>query len=304
MLKIRQIVFYVSHTTLSFALFGNVFQTKKSSNIREVISNILDMGGKIMIEREFAAFLKNNTDLNVDDYEQFEHIDNSVDFALSIGGDGTFLKTAQQVVKTNIPVVGINTGRLGFISEVTPYDSRLFFENLFSGKYWLEERSLLQCSFDGENQHVSPFALNEIAVLKHDISSMIDISTYVNGKYLATYLADGLVVSTPTGSTAYSLSVGGPIVSPDSKSIIISPVAAHSLSIRPLVLNDSVKIRLEVKSRSNNFMVAIDGRSTSFQDTTTMEITKAPYSINIVRSMDHSFFDTLRNKMLWGADKR
>ncbi len=180
----------------------------------------------------------------------------------------------------------------------------MFFENLFSGNYQLEERSLLQCSFDCESKDVSPFALNEVAVLKHDISSMISIDAYVNDKYLATYQADGLVVSTPTGSTAYSLSVGGPVVSPDSRSIIISPVAAHSLSIRPLVLNDNVRIKLKVKSRSENFMVAIDGRSTSFQDTTTVEIAKAPFSINIVRSSDHSFFATLRNKLLWGADKR
>ncbi len=294
----------MSKTAFSFALFGNVFQTKKSSNIREVIKNILDFGGKITIEREFAAFLKDNTDLYVGDFGEFEHIDDTVDFALSIGGDGTFLKTALQVGQTNIPVIGINTGRLGFISEVTPQESRMFFENLFSGNYQLEERSLLQCSFDCESKDVSPFALNEVAVLKHDISSMISIDAYVNDKYLATYQADGLVVSTPTGSTAYSLSVGGPVVSPDSRSIIISPVAAHSLSIRPLVLNDNVRIKLKVKSRSENFMVAIDGRSTSFQDTTTVEIAKAPFSINIVRSSDHSFFATLRNKLLWGADKR
>ncbi len=294
----------MSNTTFSFALFGNVFQTKKSANIREVINNILDFGGKITIEREFAAFLKDNTNLCVDTFGTFDNIDNSVDFAISIGGDGTFLKTAQHVGQTNIPIIGINTGRLGFISEVTPLDSRSFFEHLFAGNYKLEERTLLQCSLDGDDNEVCPFALNEVAVLKHDVSSMISINTYVNDKYLATYQSDGLVVSTPTGSTAYSLSVGGPIVSPDSNSIIISPVAAHSLSIRPLVLNDNVRIRLKVESRSENFMVAIDGRSKSFQDTTSVEIVKAPFSIKIVRSPEHSFFATLRNKLLWGADKR
>lgn len=294
----------MSRTSFSFALFGNTFQSEKSTNIKEVIDNITTLGGNIYIEKDFAVFLEDSVGLHLGKYSIFENVDDSMDFALSIGGDGTFLKTVQQIGLFDIPIIGINTGRLGFISDVPPLNSMPFFENLFSGKYQLESRSLLQCRFnDGQNVD-NPFALNEVAILKHDMSSMISISTYVNENYLATYQADGLIVSTPTGSTGYSLSVGGPIISPDSKSIIISPIAAHSLSIRPFVLNDNVQVCLKVKSRSRNFMIAIDGRSTSFRDSTTIIINKAPNPIHIVRSLDHSFFSTLRKKLLWGADKR
>ena len=294
----------MSRTSFSFALFGNTFQSEKSTNIKEVIDNITTLGGDIYIEKDFAVFLEDSVGLHLGKYSIFENVDGSMDFALSIGGDGTFLKTVQQIGQFDIPIIGINTGRLGFISDVPPLNSMPFFENLFSGKYQLESRSLLQCRFnDGQNVD-NPFALNEVAILKRDMSSMISISTYVNENYLATYQADGLIVSTPTGSTGYSLSVGGPIISPDSKSIIISPIAAHSLSIRPFVLNDNVQVCLKVKSRSRNFMIAIDGRSTSFRDSTTIIINKAPNPIHIVRSLDHSFFSTLRKKLLWGADKR
>ena len=163
---------------------------------------------------------------------------------------------------------------------------------------------LLTVEADGDSIASSPFALNEIAILKHDNSSMISINTSVDGSYLATYLADGLVISTPTGSTGYSLSVGGPIISPDSKTIVLSPIAAHSLAVRPIILNDNVKIELHVQSRSHNFMLAIDGRSESLYEGTALTIQAAPYKLKIVRRADHSFFDTLRSKLLWGADKR
>ena len=294
----------MNNGTLTFALFGNTYQKEKSANIKEIVQDIVDLGGRIIIEHEFAEFLKDSVGLCVNDCCVFDSVSDEIDFALSIGGDGTFLKTAQQVGRSSIPIIGVNTGRLGFISDVSPVEAKTFFRNIFEGKHCIEERSLLQCSFHGEKLSQSPFALNEVAILKHDMSSMISICTYVNDNYLATYQADGLIISTPTGSTGYSLSVGGPIISPESKSLIISPVAAHSLSFRPFVLNDDVKVSLEIKSRSHNYMVAIDGRSESFCDTTTVDIFKAPYSIKIVRSAGHSFFATLRNKLLWGADKR
>lgn len=294
----------MNNSVKKFALFGNIYQTEKSYNIKQVIKDILDIDGKIIIENEFATFLENTTDLNLEDFNKFTSIDGNVDFALSFGGDGTFLKTAQQVGNSGIPIIGINTGRLGFISDLSPLDSKVFFQNLVQGNFTIEKRTLLMCKFIGEETLPNPYALNEVALLKHDISSMISISTYVDDVYLATYQADGLIISTPTGSTGYSLSVGGPIISPDSKSIILSPIAAHSLSVRPFVLNDDVKISLKVKSRSRNYMVAIDGRSESLHDSTSIEITKANYCIRIVRPKNHSFFDTLRNKLLWGLDKR
>lgn len=278
----------------------------------QVLQSISAIQGKIIIENDFAEFLKqvglieNNIAIPFQgiSFSQVKAEDIDADFAISIGGDGTFLKTAQFVGKHQIPIIGINTGRLGFISDLQPQASADFFRNLMAGHFQIEERSLLQCQAVGETLIGNPYALNEIAILKHDISSMISVGTYVNDSYLATYQADGLVVSTPTGSTGYSLSAGGPIIAPDSKSIILSPIAAHSLSVRPFVLNDNVRITLKVKSRSHNYMVAIDGRHEELNDITTIEITKAPHSIRIVRPEGHSFFDTLRNKLLWGADKR
>ncbi len=294
----------VSRLNKTFAIFGNKFQAEKSANIREVLHNIAATGSSIVIEQDFADFLSRHVDISDIPFTAAHHADIDADFAVSIGGDGTFLNTARLVGNRNMPIIGINTGHLGFISDILPQDAASFFRDLADGNYKIEERSLLAVDTDGDSITSSPYALNEIAILKHDNSSMISINTSVDGSYMATYLADGLVISTPTGSTGYSLSVGGPIISPDSKTIVLSPIAAHSLAVRPIILNDNVKIELHVQSRSHNFMLAIDGRSESLYEGTTLTIQAAPYKIHIVRRADHSFFDTLRSKLLWGADKR
>ena len=284
----------------TFAIFGNKFQAEKSANIKQVLQSIAATGSRIVIEQDFAEFLRRNVDISRIYFEQAQHQDITADFAVSIGGDGTLLNTARLVGNRNMPIIGINTGRLGFISDILPQDADSFIRSIIEGNYKTEERSLLQVEGDG----VQACALNEVAILKHDNSSMISIHASVDDNYLATYLADGLVISTPTGSTGYSLSVGGPIISPDSKTIVLSPIAAHSLSVRPVILNDNVKIELRVQSRSHNFMLAIDGRSESLYEGTVLSIQAAPYKIRIVRHSEHSFFETLRNKLLWGADKR
>ena len=284
----------------TFAIFGNKFQAEKSANIKQVLQSIAATGSRIVIEQDFAEFLRRNVDISRICFEQAQHQDITADFAVSIGGDGTLLNTARLVGNRNMPIIGINTGRLGFISDILPQDADSFIRSIIEGNYKTEERSLLQVEGDG----VQACALNEVAILKHDNSSMISIHASVDDNYLATYLADGLVISTPTGSTGYSLSVGGPIISPDCKTIVLSPIAAHSLSVRPVILNDNVKIELRVQSRSHNFMLAIDGRSESLYEGTVLSIQAAPYKIRIVRHSGHSFFETLRNKLLWGADKR
>lgn len=296
----------VSKLNKTFAIFGNKFQAEKSANIKQVLQSISATGSRIIIEQDFAEFLRRHVDISRIYFEQAPYQDIAADFAVSIGGDGTFLNTAQLVGNRNMPIIGINTGRLGFISDILPQDADNILRDIAEDNYKIEERSLLQVD------ELSPtggdlegaFALNEVAILKHDNSSMISIHATVDGNYLATYLADGLIISTPTGSTGYSLSVGGPIISPDSKSIVLSPIAAHSLSVRPIILNDSVKIEFCVHSRSHNFMLAVDGRSESLYEDTTITIQAAPYKLQIVRHNDHSFYDTLRNKLLWGADKR
>lgn len=289
---------------LTFAIFGNTYQAEKAAPITTVLHSILNIGGRIVIEEEFATFLHQVADLSAVPHATASNADIRADFAISIGGDGTFLNTARMVGQRHMPLIGINTGRLGFISDLLPQDTDQFFLCLKQGQYQIDERSLLQVSSDGNQLSCSPVALNEIAVLKHDNSSMINIHAEVDDAYLATYMADGLIVSTPTGSTGYSLSVGGPIISPNSRSIVLSPIAAHSLSVRPIVLNNDVHITLSIHSRSHNFMIAIDGRSKSLPNETVLHIQTAPYRLRIVRPVHHSFFDTLRNKLLWGADKR
>lgn len=230
--------------------------------------------------------------------------DFTADMVISIGGDGTFLKAARRVGRKGIPILGINTGRLGFLADISPEEMEETFNEIHAGRYSVEERSVLQLICNDTHLQECPYALNEIAVLKRDSSSMISIRTAINGAFLNTYQADGLVIATPTGSTAYSLSVGGPIIVPHSNTIAITPVAPHSLNVRPIVIRDDWEITLDVESRSHNFLVAIDGRSETCKETTQLTIRRADYSVKVVKRFNHVFFDTLRTKMMWGADGR
>jgi len=226
------------------------------------------------------------------------------DLAISVGGDGTFLKTAAAVRDGGVPIWGINTGRLGFLADTAPSQAEEAVERLLRGDYGVEERSLLSVRAEGAELATYPFALNEVAVLKYDNSSLINISTHIDGELLANYVADGLIVCTPTGSTGYSLSVNGPIVSPNSPSLCISAVAPHSLNVRPVVVSDSVEIALTPTSRTGKFLLAIDGRSQTLEAGTRLLLRRAPYTCRVVKVIHPSFFDTLRDKMMWGADQR
>jgi NAD+ kinase len=234
----------------------------------------------------------------------FEGNDFEADLVLSMGGDGTFLRAASYVGNKNIPILGINTGRLGFLADVSPEEMEDTFKDIYNHNYKVEDRSVLQVISNGQPLKGYPCGLNEIAVLKRDSSSMITIHTSINGAYLTTYQADGLVIATPTGSTAYSLSIGGPVIVPHSNTIAITPVAPHSLNVRPIVINDDWEITLDVESRSHNFLVAIDGRSETCREGTRLIIRKADYNIKVVKRPNHVFFHTLRDKMMWGADSR
>ena len=230
--------------------------------------------------------------------------DIEADLAISLGGDGTFLKAASLVGSQQIPILGINTGRLGFLADVLPDEMDEAFDEIFQGRYCTEERSVLQVTPQSGRLTLNPYGLNEIAVLKHDSSSMISIHTSINGEELTTYQADGLVVATPTGSTAYSLSVGGPIIVPHSRTFALTPVAPHSLNVRPLVIDDDAVISLRIESRSHNYLVSVDGRSESLCEKTELTVSKASYTVRVVKRENHHFFSTLRNKMMWGADVR
>ena len=289
---------------MKFALFGNTYQAKKSAHVERLLSILSQHNAEVHICREFYQFLTNDLKISIRHAGVFDGNNFEADMILSIGGDGTFLKAASRVGKKNIPILGINTGRLGFLADISPEEMEETFDEIYNNHYKVEERSVLQLRCDDERLMQSPYALNEIAVLKRDSSSMISIHAAINGAPLTTYQADGLVISTPTGSTAYSLSVGGPVIVPHSKTIAITPVAPHSLNVRPIVICDDWEITLDVESRSHNFLVAIDGRSESCKETTQLHISRADYSIKVVKRFNHIFFDTLRNKLMWGADIR
>ena len=289
---------------MKFAIFGNTYQAKKSTHVERLLSILDRHRAEVYICREFYQFLTDDLKLQIRQAGVFEGNDFEADMVLSIGGDGTFLKAASRVGSRNIPILGINTGRLGFLADVSPEEMEDTFNDIYSNNYRIEDRSVLQVSCKEQELKGYPFGLNEIAVLKRDSSSMISIHTAINGAYLTTYQADGLVIATPTGSTAYSLSIGGPVIVPHSNTIAITPVAPHSLNVRPIVINDDWEITLDVESRSHNFLIAIDGRSETCREGSKLTIRKADYKIKVVKRQHHIFFNTLRNKMMWGADGR
>ena len=290
---------------LTFALFGNTYQQAKSAAIQQVLQCLQAHGVTIRIEEAYHRFLlKTGLIDGRHNVETFSSTDFEADFAVSMGGDGTLLKTAAQVRDRQIPIVGINMGRLGFLADVGTDDVESTVDALCRGDYAMEERALIHVDTNGEPIEGYECALNDVAILKRDTASMISIRTSINGVHLTTYQADGLIVSTPTGSTAYSLSNGGPIIVPQTGVLLLTAVAPHSLNVRPIVIPDSAEIELTVTSRSHTFLVAIDGRSSKLPEGTTLRLTRAPYTVQLVKRSGSRYFSTLREKMMWGADVR
>ena len=289
---------------LRFAIFGNVYQAKKSASIQKILSYLSEKGAEVAIEREFYTFITEGQHIDAGRAQVIEGTDFEADFVISMGGDGTLLKSAHFVGAKDIPIMGVNMGRLGFLADVSPNEIESAIDALYSGSYELEEHTVIQVEVEGQTLETCPRALNDIAVLKRDNASMISIRTCINGEYLVTYQADGLIVSTPTGSTAYSLSNGGPIIVPQAGILCLTPVAPHSLNIRPIAIKDDSEITITVESRSHQFLIAIDGRSEKCQEDSRLTIRKAPYAIHIVKRQGQKYFTTLREKMMWGADQR
>lgn len=288
-------------------LFGNSHQIKKSLSVSHVLQKLQAAGADLRIEAGFARFLQSLPNVDVHAYKTCTCSESESwkpDFAISMGGDGTFLRTAACVGSKGVPILGVNTGHLGFLADVMPDGIDQSIECLMAGHYVVEQRSLLRVEKSGAPLGIYPYALNEVAVLKHDNSALINVTTEIDGDLLANYVADGLIVCTPTGSTGYSLSTGGPIISPDSQSFCISAVAPHSLSVRPVILNDDVTITLHVHTRSHKYLLAIDGRSETLSEGDTLRLRRAEYSIGVIKVKHLRFFDTLRDKMSWGADQR
>ena len=291
---------------MTIAIFGNPYPEHFSKYIQHLIKKLETEHINLIIEEEFSVFLKNNIRFNksINTFNSYETLKDKADFLFSIGGDGTLLKAVTYVRDSDIPILGINTGRLGFISSVSADQIDEAITDVLKGNYKINERILLQLSTSKKLFKDKNFALNEVAVSKKDTSSMIRIDAYVDEEFLNTYWADGLVVSTPTGSTGYSLSCGGPIIMPGTNNIIITPNAPHNLNVRPIVISSDSVVKLKVEDREQLALVSLDSRSRAFDAETELIIKKASFKTKLVQPQNNSFISTIRHKLMWGLDKR
>lgn len=285
-------------------IFGNKHQENKSETIWRVFAQLRKLHSEVWVEEDFFHYATGLLSFEPEVQGLICGNEIDIDIALSLGGDGTFLRTTALIGKRDIPIVGFNAGSLGFLADIPDDAIEQALEEIACNKFRIEERALLKLKTEESLFQGFNYALNEIAVLKRDTSSMITIHTYLNDEYLASYWADGLIVATPTGSTAYSMSVNGPIIHPSAQSLVISPIAPHSLTVRPLVIPDDYKITLDVESRSRNFRVAIDGHSEVFATGTKLILGKASHTVKVIKRENQSFYDTLRHKLMWGSDNR
>ncbi len=293
---------------MTVAIYGRAHSSNSSAEAFQTLFHKLEKAGvEILV---YEPFLKNiGKKLKVKKKNLFtkhNEIKDKAKFLFSIGGDGTLLETLALVRDSEIPVMGINTGRLGFLSSISADEIETAVDLVLKGKYSLDKRTLLQLDVKGKLFGDCKFALNEIAVQKTDSSSMITIHASLNGKFLNSYWADGLIVATPTGSTAYSLSCGGPIVMPDSDNFVITPISPHNLNVRPVIIssNDIVTLQVESRALGTNFLLSLDSRAENIQSSGKLTIKKADFLISLVKLDNHDFLSTLRNKLMWGADKR
>lgn len=291
---------------MEIAIFGKSFGDVFFDNCHQLFNYLHQKSIKIYIYKPFYDFLLEKVKLRPNVAGFFSAPDDlpPVDMLFSIGGDGTFLKAVTFVRDSGIPVVGINSGRLGFMADISRHELPAALQEIESGRYKVKELTLLELVSPNNLIGDFNYALNELAVHKQDSSSMITIHAYLNNEFLNSYWADGLIVSTPTGSTAYSLSVGGPIMHPSSRGIIITPIAPHNLTVRPLVVPDDMELMLKIEGRGGKFLASLDSRSAVVDENTELRIRKAAFTINMVERSNQSFYATLRNKLMWGADKR
>ena len=292
---------------MKVAIYGQTYQDNALEYLIELLDELQKEHAEVSIESEFYSLYRNTEGSK--EYRTFsidQGLDSSFEMFVSFGGDGTILRATTFVRDLGIPIVGVNTGRLGFLSTFKKEDVRKVVQEFKQGAFTVVARSLVQLNtkkLDHEFGNLN-FALNEITVSRKDTTSMITVETYLNNEYLTSYWADGLIISTPTGSTGYSLSCGGPVIVPTAKSLVLTPIAPHNLNARPLVISDETVIRLKVSGREDNHLVSLDSRIASLQNGEEITIRKAPFSINMIEYTSESFLKTLRNKLLWGEDRR
>ena len=280
------------------AVFGNTLRQETIAEVKHIVEYLQQHSITVVLSPELRNDVFARDLPSVEDY--VSHTGEAIDFAISVGGDGTFLTTASMLGHLDIPILGINCGHLGYLAEVQTANDETVLEQLINNQYTIEKRCVLEVSSSTDGKIASPYALNEVAVLKSGLSSMITVEVSLNGEFLHSYKADGLLIATPTGSTAYNLSVGGPLLDPHVNAIILSPVATHSLNIRPLVVLDDSKIDLKISSRNGNFMVSVDGRSQVLNQDIHLHVERSARTIKLVRVEGQTFMQSLKDKLNWG----
>lgn len=291
---------------MKIAIFGRSFLSDFKDSMIEILSKMKNTSTELYIYKQFDDFVHKTIATKYTAHIFKDHYDlpHDVDLMLSIGGDGTYLQAVSFIRDKGIPIVGINSGRLGFLANISKQNLSFALDEIIKGNYLIEKKSLLQLSTEIELFEGFSFALNEFTVHKKDSSSMIKIQTYLNNEFLNTYWADGLIISTPTGSTAYSMSAGGPILTPDSSNFILSPLAPHTLTVRPLVIPDHHELSLQVEGRNSNYLISLDYRNEVINKPLLIKLRKASFFINSIKLKSQSYFETLRNKLMWGIDNR
>ena len=292
---------------MKIAIYGQSADKISKNIFLELLSISKNENIILLIEKKYNSILlkKSKISHNHKLFSSYEDLDNTVDLMITIGGDGTLLRSITFVRDLGIPIIGINTGRLGFLATLNQELLNIELKKILKGEFNVEERSLLEVNIDNNNDFSDfNFALNEVSVGRKNTTSMIEIKTTLNGEYLNTYWADGLIVSTPTGSTGYSLSCGGPIMTPSSQTFSITPIAPHNLNARPLVISDEIKIELSVEGREESHLLSLDSRINSLKNNVKIKIKKANYKIKLASFKNNSFYKTLRSKLLWGEDRR
>ena len=293
---------------MKVAIYGQYYQNSTEPIIKDIFQFFNSNNVEMVIEETFLKMLYEK-ELIKNDYKTFSSstsLDSSFEMLISIGGDGTILRAATLVRNSGVPILGINAGRLGFLATVQKEKIDSFLQFVIDKKYTTTERTLLSLTCEPQNDAIAElnFAMNEVTVSRKDTTSMITVETYLNNEYLNSYWADGLIISTPTGSTGYSLSCGGPILTPNVASLVITPIAPHNLTARSLVIPDDTEIKLRVSGREDQYLISLDSRISSVKNESVLTIKKTDYKIKMVEIPGETFLKTLRNKLLWGEDKR
>ena len=291
---------------MKVAIYGqNYIKDTTQKAVEKLLDFLLDKEVTVFFESDFIK-TQNSAIQNSSAVRKFDELDDSFDLLISVGGDGTILRAITFVRDLGIPIVGINTGRLGFLATIQTDEIESAMTEILKGDYKISERSLISVSTEPKNKDIvdTHFALNEIAISRKNTTSMITVETHLNDEYLTSYWADGLILSTPTGSTGYSLSCGGPVIAPDANNFAITPIAPHNLSARPLIIPDNTTITLRVDGREDQFLMSLDSRIVTLPNTTTVTVKKAKFVIKMVELLDQTFLATLRKKLLWGEDRR